>query len=155
VKPLKLNKHYTRIAKKLKLKAKPRLLLGDEASSYIKKHKKDEKPQNGGYLFWTNTVAIINKKRIGTLAHEMRHAYQYEHRMRKGYEFSRDTKAINNRCDEIIYLASRKERDANWYALRYLIFNTLAYKQIIEYIYKVLEGYICLLLAPFIKKIKY
>lgn len=149
-----LIKHYEKISKKLELRTELRLLYGCIAESYIAEHKNDDQPQNGGYTFWNNTVAICNPSRIGTLAHEMRHAYQFENNDSFEYVFSRETKSILNFMDLIEYLASRKERDANLFALKYLLLNTFKYDQIAEYLYKSVEGYVSLFLLKIIKLIK-
>lgn len=61
------------------------------------------------------TIVVVKKSKfIGTLAHEMRHAYQFENRVELNFDFSKDTKSIYK------YLTCPKELDANIYALGYL-----------------------------------
>ncbi|MCM3172892.1 hypothetical protein [Paenibacillus sp. MER 99-2] len=148
---MEILKHSRRIKELLDLKEDLVILIGDSGRQYIEQHKKDNKPQNGAYTYWNNTIAIIDEKLVGTLAHEMRHAYQYENKERYGYKFSRKTQVIVNWREVVKYIASAKERDANLFALKYLIKNTKNYLHILKYIFKCLDGYFSLCVVKCLK----
>lgn len=125
MKELKFEEHVEEIIKDLELDNNIKVYVGKCAIEYVKnndevyckKHKKSLKSYfrscNGLYLWWENEniVLVKRKKYIGTLAHELRHAWQYKNRKEKGFDFSRSVKER--------YLISKKEIDANEYARDY------------------------------------
>ncbi|MFS0783510.1 hypothetical protein [Bacillus sp. 1P06AnD] len=76
-----------------------------------------------GTFFWgncsegsTGVVWILDKKKVGTLAHELRHVYQYQ---KETFIFSYTIEKSLN------YLRSPKEKDANEYAYLYCKTNNI------------------------------
>lgn len=97
---------------KNKLNINPIVLLGSDAEEFIRANG-SWLTQHGGFDSLTNTVAIIDRNRVGTLAHEMRHAWQFKNKDIYKFDFNKKTSNI------LLYLASRKEWDANKYARNY------------------------------------
>lgn len=102
----------------------PERIWGDEAISRIKSL--DANLAKGIYL-WEDEidlVAVRDVTRIGTLAHEMRHAWQYKYREINGYTFRQPPKGKIKRMLARIkyrhnYSFDKRELDANKYAANY------------------------------------
>ena len=97
---------------KQELDIDPAVLKSTEAKLFISKFG-NPKTYNGGFDPETNTVAVKDPNRIGTLAHEMRHAWQYKNKDKNIFNF------LNSKTNLIAYPFSKKEWDANKYARRY------------------------------------
>ncbi|MDF2606225.1 MAG: hypothetical protein K0S34_415 [Bacillales bacterium] len=87
---------------KLDLDVNPTVLEGIEAEIFIKSFKY-KMADNGGYDPKTNTVAVKDPENIGTLAHEMRHAWQFKNKDQYCFNF------LKNTTNVIHYMVSRKE----------------------------------------------
>ena len=110
-----LNMHFEIL--KTVLKVEPELKLGDEAKEYIRKNSNEQcldKITKGAFIYEHNIVAVVDPKNIKTLAHEMRHAWQYKNRETIGFDFdgSKKTKISD-------YIFSKKEADARKFAKYY------------------------------------
>lgn len=110
-----LNMHFEIL--KVILKVDPELKLGHEAEEYIRKNSESsclDKITQGAFIHKDNIVAVVNPKNIKTLAHEMRHAWQYKNKETKGFNFdgSEKTNIFN-------YFFSKKEADARKFAKYY------------------------------------
>lgn len=106
---------------KQELNVEPRLVLGEEAKKLISKYGKGL-PFNGGYIHadGLNVVAVIEPVRLGTLAHEMRHAWQYKNKEIEGFNFTASPVGVVEKIKhQIVYFTGRKEYDANKFALSY------------------------------------
>ncbi|MEK5217784.1 hypothetical protein [Psychrobacillus sp. FSL H8-0487] len=90
-----LDLHKSEIIKKLQFKYVPVVLYGDEAFTFAREnlpgyHKKSDKQMRGGYFhyeelppkYYNTGVVLIFNGEIGTLAHELRHARQYQDKNR-------------------------------------------------------------------------
>lgn len=93
----------------------------------------------------------MNSEKILTLAHEMRHAWQYKNRFKYGYKFGRSAIMY-----WLTYFFSKKEQDANAFAIGYgkrmgLVEDVLLYarSQKLNQILKVVLS-ICLCLIVFL-----
>ena len=106
---LTFESHVKNIKKELDIN--PEVLKGTDAKKLIKQFNRI--PGNGGFVWIENTVAVINPNRIGTLAHEMRHAWQFKNKDKLNFNFK---KTIKN---PLAYVVCPKELDANKYARDY------------------------------------
>jgi hypothetical protein len=108
---------------KRELKVDPLVVFGNEAINASKRY---GRLAQGAYLWENgeNIIAMPNKDMIGTLAHEMRHAWQMKHKDYRRYF----TQPKNNsflmkkirRFNYLLHYSFRKEeRDANKFALNY------------------------------------
>lgn len=128
---LLLKEHLERIKLDLNLKHEPVVFFGQDAKEYIENNdnfsylkKKKIKSCNGYFdnskkinsAYKKTGVVCIFKPRLGTLAHELRHCYQYQNNNKWVYQ--NWWKKIL--CD-FIYPFYPAERDAFKYALYYLI----------------------------------
>lgn len=114
--------HFEKIKSKLELKLDFKVIIGEEARNIIVKYGGSPN-QNGAFIHKNinqKIVTVINTKRIGTLAHEMRHAWQYENKEKYGFDFFNDSPT-----DKCLYYTSKKELDANQYAFKYCMNNRL------------------------------
>lgn len=123
-------KHEENIKKFLDLDETVKVLVGEEADNYVDEHKeiykerhKEEleskyKKVNGIFLWWENenTILIKSEEKIGTLAHELRHAWQYKN---KKYKFKIPKTKYQKNKEKVIYFVSSKELDAHKYAKNY------------------------------------
>lgn len=125
----KLEEHAERILKELGLEANPPLILyGAEALHFLicmgvftDENDKKIKKTNGyfycekmpiGYGKYKKTgVVCILKPKVATLAHELRHAYQYKH--------NRDIMKMPEDVYLSVYFYHPNEQDADKYALAY------------------------------------
>lgn len=98
---------------KRELEVNPIVYIGDEAIKYLRDNGYTAL-NNGGYDHKTNTVVVIDRKRILTLAHEMRHAWQYKNREKYGYKFGEKPFKY-----WLTYFFSEKEKDAIEFAKDY------------------------------------
>lgn len=117
------------IKRKLKLGDEIKVLTGEEAKQYIQlneeKYQKDYNvslkenyEKTCGTFLWfydENIVLVNNPIDLVNLAHELRHAWQYQH---KKSWFKKKEKKKN----KLLYIFSIKEIDANWFALKYGIY---------------------------------
>ena len=122
--------------KKLKqlLDIDPCVKQGEEAIELINLYT-NAKFMHGGYEHSTDTIAVPKAMRIGTLAHEMRHAWQYKNRIDKGFSFGVKMGKLKA---AIIYLTGKKEFDANYFAFHYC-WQVGIKKQAIEHLLKALS----------------
>lgn len=113
------------------LKVNPEILYGEDA---VKAASRYDRLGNGAFL-WENyehQVALRNKTSIATVAHEMRHCWQYFHSSDK-FKFKRPAKysKLRNFFRRIIYdmfyLFNNKELDAEKYSIYYCKRNKLSY----------------------------
>lgn len=124
--------HAADIIKFLNLDNSLSIFVGDWATKYaenndeiyLREHKKALKASfkgvNGLYLWWENeNTVLLTEKNIGTLAHELRHAWQYKNREQEGFNFKKPSGKIGRIIEKINYCGSRKEIDANMYARCY------------------------------------
>ncbi|WP_340031140.1 DUF6782 family putative metallopeptidase [Paenibacillus sp. FSL K6-1122] len=91
------------------LNVNPTVLVGEDAKKYL--DERGYRLLNGGFDKNTNTVVVKKAKRLLTLAHEMRHAWQFENSVKYNFEFPEGR--------QMIYFFRRKEWDANYYAFKY------------------------------------
>ncbi|QPC47100.1 hypothetical protein [Mangrovibacillus cuniculi] len=107
------------------LENEPTILIGADAQNYVDSMeelylskgvslKKQFKCSNGMYLWWFNDNTIILKQnfRVKTLAHELRHAWQFENNEDGEFRFIEGVIEKN----PILYYFSSKERDARKFA---------------------------------------
>lgn len=146
-----LDKHKNKIIKELKLKHIPPVLFDEEAITFVKlnvplfKHKNDKniKKRYSGYYHYENIhptyattgVVCIFNNQLGTLAHELWHAKQFQDNNK--WLVSRNR--IMNLFYKIAYIFYPAEREAFKYAISYLEENEL-YKLANTYKRKVFKG---------------
>lgn len=116
-KKLSFDMHVEQLKKQLDIS--PTVLKGSAAEEFISKYEYKVSIR-GGYDAESNTVAVKDPTAIGTLAHEMRHAWQYKNRTECSFDFSKPT------TDLLTYMISKKEWDANMFAYQYCKQNSLA-----------------------------
>ena len=102
---------------RVELEVEPLLLVDVDARNYL--NQKRYKGYNGLFKSETNTVFVKQSNKILTLAHEMRHAWQYKNRIKENFDFSDNKTVISKLIEKLTYPFSRKEWDANLYAFRY------------------------------------
>jgi hypothetical protein len=75
---------------------------------------------NGSFLWklYENAIVLMREGRVGTLAHEFRHAWQYKNREEEGFVFDHN-EPLDAKLKLSAYAASEKEADANEFAKAY------------------------------------
>ncbi|GAV11347.1 hypothetical protein [Paenibacillus sp. NAIST15-1] len=109
---------------KRELNVDPLVFFGDEAKEKTKKY---GSIFHGAHVWEEESefVAVKDINQIGTLAHEMRHSWQYKNKDKENYIFrsSKDKPWIIRKLIRALYLIyypfNRKELDANKYAVEY------------------------------------
>lgn len=134
------------------LMIEPILKTGNEAEEIMRKYGSD-KFTNGAYIYYDNLniVAVRDTSKLGILAHEMRHAYQYKwenekYRWEEGNNRPKE-KTINKFKRKIYYLVCNKELDANKFAYKYCKKNKIN-GQILNCFFNVLVTYLFRTIVP-------
>lgn len=108
---------------KTMLNINPKIYYGSEAKEKLRTVLgKNGLKYNGFYNPPANEIYIknVNKRAIGTLAHEMRHVYQFNYKYDE-FIFHEDWYNLN----DPMYSCRKTELDANLFALRYCKENKL------------------------------
>lgn len=108
---------------KKKLDINPEVVWGKEAVVRVKNYIRLTR----GLYVWENDkdlVAVRDNKRIGILAHEMRHAWQYKNRETNKLKFKQPPKRkylrmIGSLVYKHNYAFDKREHDANLFAIDY------------------------------------
>lgn len=107
---------------KRRLEVDPRIVYhGDpEFDGLVKPYGGMRPGWNGSYLWklGENTIILMRKGRVGTLAHEFKHAAQYKNREAEGFEFDHN-EPLDFKAKFSDYASSKKEDDANKFAREY------------------------------------
>lgn len=106
-----------------KLDVDPEVVWGSDAAAKVKGYT----TLTRGIYIWENNknlVAVRDIKKIGILAHEMRHAWQYKNRKSNKFEFKQPPKArllrmLGSLIYKHNYAFDSREYDANIFAIDY------------------------------------
>ncbi|GEM02976.1 hypothetical protein SAMN05421839_10582 [Halolactibacillus halophilus] len=119
-----LEDHASNIAKILSLKSLPEMMYGNEARNFVKKHfpKGYKESSSGAFLFdelpeiyRESGVVCVYDCSVGTLAHELCHAKQYEDN-NKWLKMN----LFNKRYRKCLYAFYPVEKEALEFAIKYL-----------------------------------
>lgn len=146
MKELSFDEHFE-ILKQL-LQVNPCLKKEDEAEKIISQYK-DIHFFNGGYIHIDNlnTIAVKDLSRIGTLAHEMRHAWQFKNKIEEGFCFNVPVNKLEKIKSLIVYLIGKKELDANKFTFHYCMLMGLK-KQSKNHFFPILSTWVFRLIIP-------